>query len=311
MRILTAAFLLVVVALVVATRLSAQETNKAVDLIAAARKSIGGKRLDELKTLSLEANVQRNLASMQLTSDVEILLELPDKYVRTDVANSPGMIVGGGMNVGFNGDKRLQPVQGSIGPGGAMMIRMGPGGALPADGPKPTPEEQARVEKQVVRGAKHELSRLMLGWFASAHPGVAVDYTFAGEAESPDGKAYVIDAKNADGFSARLFIDQQSNLPLMVTYQAPQRQVMTARPGPRPAGGPPSGDDAQRQTEHRTQAPTLVDYTLFFDDWRTIDGVRFPHKIRRAMGSETTEEWTVNRVKINPSIDPKKFAVKS
>ena len=303
MRILTAAFVAVVVALVAATRLSAQEVNKATEVIAGARKAIGGKKLDELKTLSVEASVQRNLAQMQVTSDVEILLELPDKYVRTDQSNGPGIVMAGGMNTGFNGDKAIQPVQGNLSPGGGMVIRRGPGGPLPADGPKPTAEEQARMEKMVVRNAKQDLSRLMLGWFAAAHPGVGADYTFAGEAESPDGKAYVIDAKNADGFAARLFIDQQSNLPLMVTYHAPQRQMIGGR-----GRGP---GDAQTQIEQpRSQPPVMVDYTLFFDDWRTVDGVKFPHKIRRAMGTETTEEWTINRVKINPTIDAKKFAVK-
>ena len=41
----------------------------------------------------------------------------------------------------------------------------------------------------------------MLGWFAAAHPSLSVEYTYAGEAESPDGKADVIDVKNADGFA--------------------------------------------------------------------------------------------------------------
>src|SRR4029078_6332434 len=69
---------------------------------------------------------------------------------------------------------------------------------------------------------------MMLGWFATAHPAAHAEYTFAGEAESPDGKAYVIDVKNADNFSARLFIDEQNNLPLMVTYKGPQPRMMTA-----------------------------------------------------------------------------------
>ena len=37
------------------------------------------------------------------------------------------------------------------------------------------------------------------------------------------------------------------------------------------------------------QPPVMVDYTVFFDEWRDADGVKFPFKMRRAMGSETTE----------------------
>ena len=71
-------------------------------------------------------------------------------------------------------------------------------------------------------------------------------------------------------------------------------------------------EGAQRQVaELQKQAPVMVDYTLYFEDWQPVDGVQFPRKIRRASGGATTEEWTINKVRINPTIDPKKFAVKS
>ena len=43
------------------------------------------------------------------------------------------------------------------------------------------------------------------------------------------------------------------------------------------------------------QPPVMVDYTVFFEDWRDADGVKFPFKMRRAMAGTTTEEWTVRR----------------
>ena len=67
-------------------------------------------------------------------------------------------------------------------------------------------------------------------------------------------------------------------------------------------------EEAEKQTRGaRKQPPAMVEYTLFFDDWRDVDGIKFPHKLRRAMGGATTEEWTVSKVKVNPKIDPKKF----
>ena len=59
-------------------------------------------------------------------------------------------------------------------------------------------------------------------------------------AESPDGKAYVIDVKSADNFAARLFIDEQTHLPLMVTYKGPQPRIMTQGG---PEGSWPGGVD--------------------------------------------------------------------
>jgi hypothetical protein len=208
--------------------------------------------------------------------------------------------------------------------GGGMMIRMGPGGALPAN-EKLTPEEREKVDGQMLRSSRADISRLMLGWFAMAHPALEVQYTYAGEAESPDGKAHVIDARNADGFSARLFIDQETSLPLMVTYQAPQPRMIT-QGGPRTAGtDAPHGQPNTRRemtAEERQKAraeaekqikamagqpPVLADFALYFDDWREAGGVKFPHRIRRAMGGSTNEEWTINKVKVNPKIDAKKF----
>ena len=336
-KILYSVFILVVLALASAPVMFGQQDERATQVLAMSRKAIGDKKLDALTSLSLDAVLQRNINTMQMSSDVEILVELPDKYVRKDQPNSPGMIVNG-LSTGFNGEKPIQPVNGAPGAGGAFMIRMGPGGSAVPPSEKPSPEEQEKIDKAVVRAAKQDLSRLMLGWFASAHPSVSAQYTFAGEAESPDGRAFVIDVKNADGFAARLFIDQQTNLPLMVTYQGPQRQVMTSG-GPNritTAGGPVQGgavvhstqsttgrpvteeerkkmqEDAVKQIEElRRQPPVMVDYTLFFEDWQPVDGVQFPRKIRRAAAGTTTEEWTVNKVKINPKIDPKKFAVKS
>jgi hypothetical protein len=190
-----------------------------------------------------------------------------------------------------------------------MVIRMGPGGAMSHGEPaeKPTPEQQEQMNQTMVRSARQELSRLMLGWFASVHPTLKAQYSYAGEAESPDGKAHVIDVKDDDGFAARLFVDQQTKLPLMVTYKGRAPRIVTNR-----------GEAARvttTQAPHQmkidaAQAP-LVDVSLFFEDWRDADGLKFPHVIRRASEGTTNEEWKVGKVKVNPKVDARKFTVES
>ena len=330
--------------LVVATgSIRAEGDSKAAEVLAAARKAIGDKKLEALKTLSVEAQVMRNVGAtgatgptgaMQLTTDTEILLELPDRYLRADTSSGP---MSGGFTSGFNGDKVIRPAGANMAmAGGAMVIRMGgpgpggPGGPMPPPGEKPSPEEQERLDKAMLRSSRAELSRLMLGWFAATHPSLSVEFTYAGEAESPDGKADVIDAKNADGFDARLFIDRETRLPLMVTYRGPQPRMVTAggpiRQAPPAAQGHGAGEPApgrremteeerrkvqeaaEKQIEAlRNQPQATVEFTLFFDEWRDVGGIKFPHKLRRAIGGDTNEEWTVGKVKVNPKIDPKKF----
>ena len=312
----------------------AQEANKAADIIAAARKAIGGGKLDALKTFSVQSTVDRNLGSMQMSSDVEIVLDLPDKYLRADTPNGGGggtVVMSGGGLTGFNGDKPLQNLRnGGMSSGGGMVFRMGSARPTSA-GEKLTDEQVETLSKQVVRNSRTEVSRLMLGWFANAHPTANALYAYLGEAESVEGKAWVIEVKNADNFAARLFVDQQTNLPLMVTYQGPQPRTMSAMPGgAMPAAGGGGGHvmtmqrpaneeerkkmqaDLEKQIqEAQKQPPVLVDYALYFEDWRDAEGVKFPYKIRRAMAGTTTEEWSIRKVKVNPKVDPKRFAGES
>ena len=82
---------------------------------------------------------------------------------------------------------------------------------------------------------------------------------------------------------------------------------------PRAAGsGAPAGGQTRQMTDEertkmredmreaasadwRRQPPKMVEYTLYFDDWREVDGVKFPHSMRRASGGTTSEEWTITR----------------
>ena len=297
---------------------------KAAEVLAKTRKALGDKKLEGLKSLSVQAQMDRNLGNVQASSEVELFVEMPDKFVRSEASRGMGGMT---MSTGFNGDKAILPGGGnmSMGPGGAMVFRMGPGGAMHADTSKPTPEQLAQINAASLKTSRAEVSRMMLGWFGAAHPSLQATYTYAGDAESPDGKAHVIDVKNADGFEARLFIDQNNFLPLMVTYKGRQPRMVTSG-GPMTRAVTSAGAqskeltdeerkklaaDAEKMMTQQMAEQPPVDFSLFFDDWQQVDGLTFPHKMRRAVAGETTEEWTFTKVKVNPRIDPAKFAVEA
>jgi hypothetical protein len=52
-----------------------------------------------------------------------------------------------------------------------------------------------------------------------------------------------------------------------------------------------------------------VEQRIYFADYRDAGGVKFPFRLRRAIGADTTEETTFDRFRLNTTIDPKKFAV--
>src|SRR4029453_14134137 len=90
-----------------------------------------------------------------------------------------------------------------------------PAGAAPAGAPAgaagaPRPNPSAARAP----GVKQDFTRLTLGMFASSFPTYPLTFTYVAEAEAPQGKADVLDAKGPNNFTLRLFISQQTHLPI-------------------------------------------------------------------------------------------------
>jgi hypothetical protein len=78
--------------------------------------------------------------------------------------------------------------------------------------------------------------------------------------------------------------------------------------GTPPPGAPPPG--AATPGGGRSGPPAPVENRLYFADYRDVDGMQFPFRLRRAVGPDTIEETTFDRYKVNARIDPKKFEVR-
>ncbi len=50
-----------------------------------------------------------------------------------------------------------------------------------------------------------------------------------------------------------------------------------------------------------------IEYRFYYGDFRNVDGLKLPFRLRRAIAGETIEETTFDRVRINTKIDPRKF----
>jgi hypothetical protein len=299
----------------VAPMLSAQD--QAADVVAAAHKALGGDRLAAVKVLSAEGPFRRSMGQRDMEGTVNLVLVRPDKIRRVEEMSMGGMV--GGPTIErtstFNGVEAWDDMQNRGAMGGGMQIVMrGPGdGPGPGGGPGPTPEQ---LEQARVRRMKMELQRWTVALFAES----ATGFTYAGVAESPDGKADVLEVKDEAGRPVRLFIDQATRLPLMVQYMEIRPRVMIAG-GPGGPGGPggqrgpggggerPSQEEMQRRIEEmRKQGPPPPSqFTMHLGDYKRVDGVMLPHKFDIAVEGQPTEEWTVERYRVNPSIKASDF----
>jgi hypothetical protein len=150
----------------------------------------------------------------------------------------------------------------------------------------------------------------MLGLFAASTDAFPLTFTRTGIAESPQGKADVIAATGPNNFKVNFLINQDTHLPVMISWMpaAPPARPGGAAPGARPGGAP--GAPAAPASSMPPAAPAPpIELRLYFADFRDAGGVMWPYRIRRAVGPDTIEETTFDRFKLNAKIDPKKFEV--
>ena len=305
--------------------------EKAAKVLADAREAMGGSKLDAVKTLVASGRTRRVRGNNLVPIEFEIMLELPDKYLRADEFPAEELDP---TSSGFNGDALIQvppPATGPV-PGRAMPMPgaaapppgAAPGAAAPAPGRGPAPDpRRARVTN-----LKQDFARLWLGLFASSPAAYPLTFSWAAIAEAPQGQADVLDVKGDGTFALRLFVDNKTKLPIMVSWTTPPTNVVITVPGqappktvapgavvvqgpPAPASGAPK-EETDKYTKEvlalRTKAQaTPVEHRLYFADYRDVDGVKFPFRVRRAIGPETTEETTFDRYRINAKIDARKF----
>ena len=390
------------------TAQSPQPTPKkdAATILAQAREALGGeKRLSAVKNFIATGRTRQVRGDNLVPIEFEIAVEFPDKYVRKDEIPAQES---GPTSTGFNGTELIQlpvpvmpappagpqPQRGQAAPPpqrgegtpppqrgegtpppqrGEGAPQRGEGGPGRAAGPgAPTAAQMDAMRNARVATVKQDFVRLTLGMFASSFDSYPLTFTYAGQAEAPQGTADVLDVKGPANFSARLFVNSQTHLPIMVSWQAaagrgrgpgPGGPPGTAPAGARgaapgaPAGGPPAAPPGAAPAAPPGAAPAApagaapaappgaapaappggapaappgaaagpargagpggapaagasVENRIYFADYRDVDGMQWPFRLRRATGSDTTEETTFDRFKVNTKIDPKKFEVR-
>lgn len=271
----------VVAALCVGVAVAGQAPTDASEILAKAREALGGeKKLTSIKTIVASGETRQVRGENLIPIVFEINIELPGKYSRRD--ETPA-VESGYSTSGFSGDDLIQL------PAPAIPL-MPPSAARAGGPPPPSPEQiasmQAAQRKTRVATLKQDYARLMLGLFAASTDAFPLTFKKFGVAESPQGKADVIAVSGPNNFMANLMISQDTHLPLMLSW--------TPAPPPARAGMP---------------AATPAEQRLYFADYRDAGGVMWPHRIRRAVGADTTEQTTFDRFRLNARIDPKKFEV--
>jgi hypothetical protein len=253
-----------------------------------------------VRSLSFKGKFRRVNQEREMSGERELDFMLPDKFVKSESFLAPG------STTSINSSQTLSGAESwSSGRGGMMFMR--------SDGKEPTAEEKERAAKAAAKRMRAEMARYVLALLAAPPADFPLEFTYAGEATADDGSADVIDASGPDGFAARLFLDKQTHLPLMLSYRAPRPRVftMTMQGG----GKGKSPEEAAKGAQDKMKAdaatkPEEVEMQWRFSDYRQAGGLMLPHRITSGPDGETTDELEIKSYTINPQFKADKFQKK-
>ncbi len=290
-------FLLIILSLLCAPAVFAD--SRADEVLKQAREAIGGERLQKIEGLHINGQYRRVLGERQMGGEREISIQLPNKYVVEDAMSMGGMSTSILNTRGLNGEKAWSASSG----GGGMVIRFGGG----PGGTQLTPEQMEAAQRRMYQA---EFSRYLLAMILTSS--FAVEYKYAGESDVEDAPAEVVDVTGPDKFSARIFFDKKTHLPLLLSYRGPKPRTITMT---REGGGPRSSEDlkkAREEAEKKMQAegpavPEEVDFYIRLTDHKKVDGLMLPHKFTFLTESEVSEEFEISKYQVNPQFKADKF----
>lgn len=308
------ASVLLVASAVMPTPLAA--VDQATETLQKARIALGGEdALEKVKSIAAKGAFRREMGPRQMEGVLTVTIERPDRMHRSEEMEMMG---GASMEriTALAGETSWEDTENRGGMGGGMMMQMVMRGP---NGEQATPEQLAEMR---TRRMKVELNRWLLAFFAASQQPM----TYAGTAEAPEGKADILEITDERGQAVRLFVDQQTGMPLMLSYQEMRPRMMFAGGpggpgGPGGSGGPggggqrapgagrPDPEEMRRRVEAEGPPP-LTTVNLFLADYREVKGVKLPHRVTESVEGKPVMEWTIEKFEVNPKIKADLFAKK-
>ncbi len=265
---------------------------RAEETLKQARAAAGGEeKLRSVQSLTARGKYRRVFGERETSGERELSFQFPDKFLVADSFAVGGLNTATTTSKGLNGDDAWQG-----GRGGMFII----------GGPQMTEEQKTAMYR---RNFQIEWARLALGMLLTTQPSFPVQFTYAGEADAEDGKADVLDAAGPEKFAARLFLDKQTHLPLMLTYKTTARRMAAGGGlGIRHGMSKEEVDKMIREQQEKMGPPREVEHQIRFSDFRKVGGLMLPHRITQTSDSnDMTEEWEITKYEINPQLKPDTF----
>jgi hypothetical protein len=301
------------------TRTEPERAAKAQELLAQARAALSqSTKLDAVKTLSVNGTSRRlsytasgsptnfitfgaegmdmdptilgakNFKEHFMNGKVEYDFSLPGKF-RWQQDNDRAQIVGF-----FDGEQYWQKQ---------------PFGTYPLIHPMPNP----RIAAQVKQRLQAQYAPITLGLLLAPPPDFVLEYNYIGEKSFQQTVAEVITITGPGDFKADLYLDQKTLLPMLLRFVVGEvmRPAMVMMPhGTSQAEGMKALEIAKQQAAAKPPGQQEREKLILFENYRAVEGVLFPHKIKTQINGKLIEELIFTKIKVNQPIKPEKFTEK-
>ncbi len=317
--------------------------EQALAIIAQARTAIGGEAaIKNVRSMTIVGNAAQTFridgASRAEEGNLEINLQMPDKFSRMlQIGKESGGAEGGVTHrenqviiTTKDDDKAMFKHDEADGETKVFVMKKGDEGDVIFKGGE-MPEGNRvmidKVHKNIVGDASrvqnNELFRTTFALLLSAPEGSDASYNYGG-VESVDGNACDVILVDGGGSAFKLFIDQSSHLPVMMSYKGSIPMVFKFNRDEMKTGGGDGqtknviinrdgsqseiNDSKMRVFTRKSDAPeALGEYQVRFSDYKTVNGVQLPYKWTQTVGGQPDQTVNVVSYEINPSNIADKF----
>jgi hypothetical protein len=324
---------------------AAAQDARAQAVLQQARAALGGEaQLKNIQSLIVQGTSRHTLHGPQehtIEEQIELSFLLPDKFLKAKTLPGPNGSGETKIYEGVNdaqewmdvdakgGDVLFFQAQGQAqgqAPGqahgqvqGQPSAGVARGAGFPANVPANVPGGHAvgivHSRHDGSSGHRAEFARYLLAFALTAPSTMPVEWSYAGKAETPAGRADALEIKGADGFSMRLYLDEQTHLPLQMTYQTKAIEMgvtMAFEAVPLPVNGQPVGGQIHRgmpafNIELPPPSGKAVEMQVRFSNYVNLAGWQFPQELSFSLDGQVVEEWVGLNWQINPGLSADHF----
>lgn len=255
---------------------------RAQELLARARQALGGDaKLQAVRSFSASGTFRRVSDNQDQSGNLELSILMSDKLKLIETLKLIADLELTRVKA-LNGDQSWADMQ--TGGGNAQVKVM-----------RRQNNAQQAVANQL-QDLRDDYTRYLLAFLLTSSSANA-EFSYAGEAEAADGRAYVLDVKMPDRTPLKLFLDKRTHLPLMLSYRGiTQRTNMVRSSG----GSQEDVDKLIKGGQPKSGVGKESDIQMYLSDYRSVDGILLPHIVTRSVDGKPYEEWQVNKFRINP-----------